>query len=177
MSETAPAARRGIARLMLDGLDWVAASVVILAMAGMIAIVATQVGLRYGLNQSIDWADEVSRLLFVWAVFMAIPLGIARGGHIGIDLLTDRLPIGLRGRLFAVVDVLAVVLLAVVGGYAARLTYDQWDEPMSTLDLSVGLFMLPIVIGAAHSILHLLMQVVAGRPVRTRTLSEPAARE
>jgi hypothetical protein len=35
---------------------------------------------------------------------------------------------------------------------------------MSTLDVSVGLFMLPLAIGAVHSVLHLLVGVIDGRP-------------
>ena len=80
-------------------------------------------------------------------------------------LLTDRLPAGLRGRLFRTMSVLAMVLMAVVAWQAGVLTRDQWDEPMSTLDISIGLFMLPLVIGAVHSLLHLLVGVIDGVPV------------
>jgi TRAP-type C4-dicarboxylate transport system permease small subunit len=109
------------------------------------------VGLRYGLNESLDWADEVSRLAFVWAVFLAIPLGIKRGAHLSVVLLTDRLPAGPRS-------------MAVVAWQATILIRDQWDEPMSTLDISIGLFMMPVVIGAVHSELHLLAGIIAGIP-------------
>jgi TRAP-type C4-dicarboxylate transport system permease small subunit len=56
--------------------------------------------------------------------------------------------------------------LAFVAWEAAILTRDQWDEPITTLDLSVGFFMLPLLIGAAHSILHLVLQLVEGPPPR-----------
>jgi len=45
-------------------------------MAVMCTVVFAQVVLRYVFNSSIDWADEVSRLAFVWTVFLAIPLAI-----------------------------------------------------------------------------------------------------
>jgi TRAP-type C4-dicarboxylate transport system permease small subunit len=161
-----------VAGLLLRGLDRIAAVLVVLAMAGMVVIVSAQVGLRYGLNQSFDWADEVSRLLFVWSVFLAIPLGIARGGHIGIDLLPDRLPVGARRRLLALVDLASAALMAAVAWYAGLQVREQWDEPMSTLDLSVGLFMLPIAVGAAHSALHLIRQAVVGRLPRRAVIPE-----
>jgi TRAP-type C4-dicarboxylate transport system permease small subunit len=43
----------------------------------MVAVVSAQVALRYGFNRSIDWADEVGRLAFVWAIFLAIPWACA----------------------------------------------------------------------------------------------------
>jgi TRAP-type transport system small permease protein len=166
MSIAEPAARTGFFRRMLDGIDWVAALLVILIMAGMVVVVSTQVFLRYVLNLSLDWAEEISRLLFVWSIFLAIPLGIKRGSHLSIVLLTERLPPGLRTRLFRTMSALAMALMAVVAWQAGVLTRDQWDEPMSTLNISVGLFMLPLVIGAVHSLLHLLASFIDGVPVK-----------
>jgi TRAP-type C4-dicarboxylate transport system permease small subunit len=59
---------------------------VIVCSALMILIVSVQVLLRYAFNTSIDWSDEVSRLLFVWCMFLAIPLGLREGSHVGIEL-------------------------------------------------------------------------------------------
>ena len=166
MSIAKPAARTGFFRRMLDGIDWVAALLVILIMTGMVVVVSTQVFLRYVMNLSLDWAEEISRLLFVWSIFLAIPLGIKRGSHLSIVLLTERLPPGLRTRLFRTMSALAMALMAVVAWQAGVLTRDQWDEPMSTLNISVGLFMLPLAIGAVHSLLHLLVGFIDGVPVK-----------
>jgi TRAP-type transport system small permease protein len=152
------------ARGGLNAIDWIVSALVILAMAAMTAIVAVQVGLRYGLNESLDWADEVSRLAFVWSVFLAVPLGIKRGAHLSVVLLTDRLPAGLRRKLFRAMSALAVVLMGVVAWQAGILLRNQWDEPMSTLDISIGFFMMPVVIGAVHSLLHLLAGIIGGVP-------------
>ncbi len=159
-------------RRLLDPIDWFVARVVIAAMASMAIILPAQVLLRYGLNLSLDWAEEISRLCFVWAVFLAIPLGIKRGAHVGISLLTDRLPAGVGSVLFRTLSALSLVLMAVVAKEAAVLTIDQWDEPMSTLDYSVGFFMLPIVISAAHSVLHFLTGVLGEKPVGQELATE-----
>ena len=145
---------------VLDGIDWIVAKVVTGAMIGMVVIIPAQVFMRYALNLSIDWAEEISRLLFVWTVFLAIPLGIRRGAHVGMTLLTDVIPKGLRAGLARLMALLGMGLMALVGWQAAILTLDQWDKPMSTLDVSVGLFMLPVCIGALHGALHLLSQAL-----------------
>ena len=49
------------------------------------------------LNSSIGWADEMSRLTFVWSIFLGIPLGIRAGAHIGMEL-RDRAPAGAAAR-------------------------------------------------------------------------------
>jgi TRAP-type C4-dicarboxylate transport system permease small subunit len=159
-----PVTQVGYARRALNVVDWIVAALVILAMAAMVALVTVQVGLRYGLNQSIDWADEVSRVLFVWSIFLAIPLGIKRGVHVNIALLTERLPAGARRGIFRAGSMLAMVLMAAVAWQTGLLIRDQWDEPMATLDISAGLFMVPILVCAVHSLLHLLAGLIEGRP-------------
>lgn len=156
----------------LDAVDWVIIRVVVISMTVMVMTVAAQVFLRYVLNLSIDWAEEVSRLSFVWSVFFAIPIAIKRGAHVGITLLTDRLPNPMRNVLFRAMNVLAVALMLVVAYEAAILTKDQWDEPMATLDVSVGLFMLPLFIGAAHSVFHLLHDALSGQIHEPEAVSE-----
>jgi TRAP-type C4-dicarboxylate transport system permease small subunit len=163
----------GLALLrFLDPIDWIAARLVIAAMAGMVTIVAAQVFMRYVLNLSLDWAVELSRLCFVWLVFLAIPLGIKRGAHVGVGLLTDRLPSRVQDTLFRGMSALVIVLMVVVAREAVVLTHDQWDEPMATLDISVALFMLPVAIGAVHSVLHLLAGVLTGPPVKRTVATE-----
>ena len=153
-------------RRILSGIDWIAAALIIATTAGMVAIIGVQVFLRYGLNSSLDWAEELSRLLFVWSVFLAVPLGIKRGSHVGVELLTAWLPARLQSGLFRLVCLLAILLMGVVGWQASVLAYDQWDEPLTTLDISVGLFLAPLAIGAAHSILHLLAGLADGPRAR-----------
>jgi TRAP-type C4-dicarboxylate transport system permease small subunit len=88
----------GLYSRALDRLDLAAKWLIIAAMAVMIVVVSVQVALRYLLNTSLDWSDEVSRLLFVWGMFLAIPLGIREGAHVGIELLVGHLPPAWRRR-------------------------------------------------------------------------------
>ena len=61
-------------------------------MAGMAMLVSAQVFMRYVMSSSIDAADELSRLFFVWSIFLAIPHGMRRGVHVGIDVIARMLP-------------------------------------------------------------------------------------
>src|ERR1700720_1192690 len=83
----------------LDALDRASRWVIVGASAAMITVVTVQVLLRYGFNSSIDWSDEISRLLFVWCMFLAIPLGLREGAHVGIELLLTHIPSAVRAQL------------------------------------------------------------------------------
>jgi TRAP-type C4-dicarboxylate transport system permease small subunit len=146
----------------LDGLDALARVGVALAMGGMVAVVTAQVVLRYFFNSSIDWAEESARLLFVWTMFLAIPLGVRGGVHIGVNMLVNALPAALQRGLYRFTAVLGIGLMTVVAWQAALLMPEQWDELLPTLPLSVGWLLVPVFVGMVHSALHLVNLAVTG---------------
>ncbi len=166
-SLTLPAPRAAWPLRLLGACDKLVTGLLIAAVGVMVTVVSAQVALRYGLNRSIDWADEIGRLAFVWAMFLAIPLGVREGSHIGIDLLVDKLPPLARDALRRVGAVLCASLMAAIAWAALGVAREQWDELMATADLSVGWFIVPVALGAALSALHLLKIAVFGPPVRT----------
>jgi TRAP-type transport system small permease protein len=149
---------------VLGWLDQGVTGLLLLAVAVMVLVVSAQVGLRYGFNRSIDWADEVGRLAFVWAIFLAIPLGVRQGAHIGIDVVIDKMPAAVRGALRRAAATLCAALMFVVAWAALGVAREQWDELMATIDWSVGWFIVPVGIGALLSALHFTRIVIAGPP-------------
>ena len=149
----------------LNLLDRSMLGLVLAAVAAMVAVVSAQVALRYGFNRSLDWADEVSRLAFVWGIFLAIPLGVRQGAHIGIDIVVNQLPPAPRAALRRAGALLSAGMMAVIAWAALGVAREQWDELMSTLDWSVGWFIVPVGIGALLSGLHLLRIAIEGPPL------------
>jgi TRAP-type C4-dicarboxylate transport system permease small subunit len=148
--------RDGAAPTALLVVDKLSRWAIVGLMAAMIAVVSIQVALRYALSASMDFAEELSRLCFVWAVFLAIPHGVPQAGHVGIDLLVAKLPDPLRRTLARAIALASAVLMGVVGWFSAVAAADSWDQLMPTLDLSSGWFYVAVCVGAAHSALHLM---------------------
>jgi TRAP-type C4-dicarboxylate transport system permease small subunit len=149
---------------LLVTLDRAVTFALLVAVTVMVGVVSAQVALRYGFNLSIDWADEISRLAFVWSIFLAIPLGVRQGAHIGIDIVVNKLPPALAVQLRRGAALLSGAMMAAVAWAAVGVAREQWDELMSTLDWSVGWFIVPIGIGAGLSALHLLRIAIYGPP-------------
>lgn len=152
------AALRGAVEIV-DGLSrWT----IIVAMAAMALLIAAQVFQRYVLSSSIDAADELSRLFFVWSIFLAIPHGIRRGVHVGIDVVLRRLPGPGQDLLQRLSALAGLVLMAVVLATALGAAADKWGELMPTLPVTAALYYIPVCICAAHSALHLLLLALGG---------------
>ncbi len=154
---------RAYARLLL-ALDTAAGWAIVALLSAMVTVVAVQVFLRYVTNTSLGWADELSRLTFVWSIFLAVPLGIRAGVHIGMEIVTSRLPRRVQDALARVMAAIAAALMVLVAWQAAVVAFDQWDEKMASLEASAAWFLVAVAIGCAHSALHLALIVAHGKP-------------
>lgn len=63
-----------------------------LALAIMVILIFGNVVLRYVFNSGWAWAEELSRLMFVWLIFLGAILALRRHAHLGVELLQARLP-------------------------------------------------------------------------------------
>ncbi len=90
----------------------IAASLLLFAIGVMLTY---EVVARYFFNAPTIWAEELSRLAMIWAVFLGSAALLRSGEHIRVTVIIDRL--GTKGR--AVMDVVALVFVAVISGYVA----------------------------------------------------------
>jgi TRAP-type C4-dicarboxylate transport system permease small subunit len=148
----------------LAALDVAVSWILCAAMGVMVAVVGAQVALRYGFNSSIDWADEIARLCFVWSIFLAIALGVKTGSHIGIEMVVAKFPRPLREALARLVALVCAAALALVAWESLTVARDQWDELMGAVNASTGWFLVPLVIGGVHGALHFAWIALNGPP-------------
>ena len=67
---------------------------VITAIGLMLLIVFFQVISRYVFNYTPSFAEELSRYLFVWIVFLSLPLVAQTGGHMAIETIKSSFFLG-----------------------------------------------------------------------------------
>ncbi|HMN21222.1 MAG TPA: TRAP transporter small permease [Ottowia sp.] len=92
---------------------------IVASLAIMGVLVFGNVVLRYGFNSGIAISEELSRLLFVWLIFLGAVLASAKRIHIGFDTLQRALGPRARGLLAAFngVLILAGCAIFMVGGW------------------------------------------------------------
>lgn len=77
-------------RLIVKTMEWL-----LIGMFGlMVILVFGNVVLRYGFNSGIVISEECSRFLFIWVVFLGSVLMLRDNGHLGVHMITKRLPLG-----------------------------------------------------------------------------------
>ncbi len=157
--------------LLLHALDTAAGWAIVVMLGAMVVVVSLQVALRYGLNNSLGFADELSRLTFVWSIFLGIPLGIRLGAHIGMELLVARMPATLQNVLARAMAALAAAMMALVAWQSAVVAIDQWDEKMASMEASAAWFIVAVGVGCTHAGLHLVWLALTGKPTMTESVA------
>lgn len=152
----------GAFKRLVQGLDTATYGIIVVTMGAMALIVSLQVLWRYLLGSSIDSADELSRLLFIWSIFLAIPHGVKHGVHVGIDLFVMMMPVSLRERLFKLMAAISTTLMLLVMYGAFVATLDRWPELMPTLPITSAVYYIAVLICGAHAFLHLLLLAWGG---------------
>lgn len=79
------------ARLVAAAADG-AAALSALGVLVSLALIAWSVVMRYAFNRAPVWVDDVVGFMLVGIVMLAAAQVLRRGEHIGVDLLTSRLP-------------------------------------------------------------------------------------
>lgn len=86
--------------------------VLVLLLAGMVAMVFANVVLRYGFNSGLNISEEMSRYFFVWLTFIGAILAFRDHAHVGVETVVRLL--GPRGRVVCVAATNLIILICAV---------------------------------------------------------------
>ncbi|MGP3698550.1 TRAP transporter small permease [Rhodobacter sp. NSM] len=139
----------------LDGLLWrLVDAVILVAVVGMVCLIALQVGSRL-MGASVPWTEELSRFLFIWTVWLGIATGFRYGQHPALSFLYFLAPRGLKPVLRVIPAVAAVMLFSIVTwhGWALLSQQVRFGELSPILQVGMWLTTLPLVLGSGLAVL------------------------
>jgi TRAP-type C4-dicarboxylate transport system permease small subunit len=140
----------------------------IVLVAAIAVIVIASVVFRYGLNDSIAWAEDAAKFLMVWLAFIGAPLGFRHGAHVSIELLPPLLPAALHPAFRFLVHAAVLALMVVLAWQSWLFAVNGWAQVALTIgDLSMFWIFLSMPIGSAVMAsvsLELLLTTLFGLP-------------
>ncbi|MBO8154508.1 TRAP transporter small permease [Thermovirga sp.] len=142
--------------------------VVIIVMGAMLAVIFVQVIARYVFHNSLSFSEELARYLFVWCVFLCLPVVHRRGGHMVVGVLSERLEGFPLKALRLVAQFLTLVFMIIIfknGITMIQRTYFQ-TSPALQIKMSYVYYALPI--GSAAMILNTIEEML-------KTLKKPSS--
>ena len=161
---------------LFDGIRILNKWILVIFYAVIIAVCFAAVIFRYVFNDSLTWAEEFARYLFIALVFLGAAYVIPENGHLRMDVIYASLPRKARKVIDVVTAMCAVFFLL----YALKAVWagigmigrQRW----SSLPLPMRLAYLPMLIGIALSLVYVLDMMIRARGRRT-SLPEGDAQE
>lgn len=136
-------------------------ALVVLLLVLMTGSILTGVFARYVLNDSLTWTEEIARYAMVWMSFLGGGLVFRHGGHIAIDMLTQKIPAGFARK--SVLALSQLVILAFLGvllwkGLDMLSRGGYMTTPALQMPMTVPYAAIPV--GAALMIYHLVSSAI-----------------
>jgi TRAP-type transport system small permease protein len=124
-------------------------AVIVMLMSVLVLVTSYQVFSRYVLNHPLRWSEELSRYLLVWIVFLGAWAALKEGRHLGMDILSRRVPPRWRPRLGVFVDAVVLAFLIAVLTIAPEILEITSRQRSAVLRVPMSLVYLAFPVGAA----------------------------
>ncbi len=116
----------------------------------MVVVGLTQVFCRYALGNSLSWSEEFQKFMHIWIIFLAIPLAYKYDGHIGMNIVYDRMGRRLRWVFTLLIHIMWMGLGGVMMFYSLRIMKVAKMQTSPGLGIRMDLVYLCIVIGGGY---------------------------
>ncbi|MCF7936189.1 MAG: TRAP transporter small permease [Synergistales bacterium] len=141
-----------------EWIDYVLRKAITLSLGLMLIIIFVQVVSRYVFHNSLSFSEELARYLFVWTVFLGIPVVQRMGRHMTVGLLTQRF----RGKTLKALRIAAYLLtflfmvILLQNGMAMVQRVVWQTSPALQIKMSYVYYAIPV--GSGAMLLNLLEQ-------------------
>ena len=144
---TPPAADRSIGTRVIE---YACAGLMLL----MVILLFTQVMGRYLLSDPPDWTEELARLVFVYATYVAASIAVVRKAHLKIDSITDSLPRRTQAVIKVIGIALALVFLGFVIYHGTRMLGKVAYQEFSTVPMSKAVQFAAVPVGCVLIVIY-----------------------
>lgn len=132
----------------------------LIAFSGMFLAILIEVFASNVLATATPWAEELSRLLCVWTVFLASASAIKRGVHITINILLRRLSGKPFITLTLIIQIITALFLSLVFYGTLAVMKSSYEIKATALQISISYFYLGLLIGSFGMLVYLFAGVV-----------------
>lgn len=143
--------------VLAQGLSLILGALILL----MVGVIFIQVIARYVLHNSLSWSEEIGRYLFIWITFLGAVIGVKERLHVGVDVIVNSLPAGVRKILMLVGNLLMMLFV----GYMLQGSFKLIElgrhqvSPATSIPMLYPYLILPL--GSILMLIYLLINTVS----------------
>lgn len=119
-------------------IDNILKAAVIVIVASFVVIVFAQVIARYVFNHSLTWTEELARVLFTQAIFLASPLLVLEKKHIAVDIVLQFLSTKGKRYFYVFINAVNFAFFAVLGYSGVKFAATTLPQKTAAMGLSMN---------------------------------------
>jgi TRAP-type C4-dicarboxylate transport system permease small subunit len=146
---------------LIDGYCRILKMVAVALLAVMVALVFSNVILRYAFNTGITIAEELSRWLFMWLTFLGSISALREHQHLGTDTLTSRLGPKARQGCYLAANLLMLWVCWLIFSGSLAQTRLNWNVTAPSSGLSLAWFYSAGIVFSVSAAIILVEQIVS----------------
>ena len=101
-----------------------------------LGLVIVNVLMRYVFRSGLPWSEEMATSCFVWTSFIGSAACYKRRAHVGVDILVNKLPLGIQNTVKIIVDVLMAFLCGYLFYISCIYVMRSYRKPTAILGIS-----------------------------------------
>jgi TRAP-type C4-dicarboxylate transport system permease small subunit len=109
----------------------------------------------------LNWAQDVSLLLFAWVVFLGADLALRKADFVRVDMLVSHFPAKVQKFLYYFMSLLAIAFLGILVVYGFPLSIDNAKRLFQTLGISYSWATVSAPVGSILLIITIILKLVA----------------
>lgn len=141
-------------------LDILLKTLVVIGNGLMLVLVFVQVITRYVFSYTPYFGEELARYLFVWVVFLSLPLVARYGGHMAIETITSRVHGATLKILNIVADIFTIVFLCIMVWYGIQMVIRTNFQTSPALMIPMSWVYVVIPFGCAVMLLFTIANLI-----------------
>jgi TRAP-type C4-dicarboxylate transport system permease small subunit len=145
-------------------------ALIVLLMAAMTVLIVVQIFMRYVVQESLTWSEELARYIFVWATYLGVAYGVKKNAHICVEAATMYLPERIKAGVYLLAQFVFLLFAALVvkEGFVLSMKIFKFGQSSAALGMPMGVIYLAPTVGFALVFIRLIQNIVAGfRRLRT----------
>ncbi|PWA05536.1 TRAP transporter small permease [Pueribacillus theae] len=129
----------------------------------LVIIMGSQIFMRYVLNASLSWPEEISRYLFIWVAFIGISYAVKIDSHLKIDIVLEFVSRKVQ-VVFAVIRDLSFLIFSIFMIAGGIDVYDALASTMQTspaMGIPFKFIYLALPVGFALTVFRIIQKYIS----------------
>lgn len=127
----------------------------------VLVVILVQIFFRFVLKIGVPWTEEISRLFFIYLIFIGAAVAVRKGEMIVVDTIPNLVKGRLGLFLKLIINVFSFLFILIMFYAAMTLTEKVWSTTLSTVDwISNGWIYMAQVIGFGLMIIYMIKPLI-----------------